>query len=136
MKKKKNRKWRATSILFTVSFGIQWHSWSTQNELISYKLQAYKNHLKGLGTFSNTKQNVHRFSLNLLGLKIMKVESFPKNITFWSAVVFEKWENNATKILMLNVFSWHCFTHFSQNYSTSAHNIFGEAFYSHYLQTV
>ena len=46
--------------------------------------------LKDLGTFCNTKQNVHRFTLNLQGLKIMIVESFPKNITCWSAVVFEK----------------------------------------------
>ena len=38
--------------------------------------------------FSNTKHNVHRFTLNLNSLKIMIVESFPENITYLGAVVF------------------------------------------------
>ena len=54
--------------------------------------------LKDSGTFSKCPQiyiklvqNVHRFTLNLQGLKIMIAESFPSNITYWGAVVFEKW---------------------------------------------
>ena len=39
----------------------------------------------------DTKHNVHRFTLNLQGLKIMIVESFIADITYWGAVVFEKW---------------------------------------------
>ena len=46
--------------------------------------------LKDLGTFCNTKHNVHRFTLNLHRLKIMIVESVPSNISCWGAVVFEK----------------------------------------------
>ena len=33
--------------------------------------------LKDLGTFCNTKHNVHKFTLNLHRLKIMIVASFP-----------------------------------------------------------
>ena len=69
--------------------------------------------VKDLGTFCNTKPNVHRFTLNLYRLKIMIVESFP--------VVFEKWvkqchENTFlhAKIIFVSwlvrrkLFSWHC----------------------------
>ena len=57
-----------------------------------------------LGTFCWTfcwtkNHNVHRFTLNSHSLKIMIVKGFPANITYWGAVVFEKWvkqwhENN------------------------------------------
>ena len=47
--------------------------------------------LKDYVLFPNTKHNVHRFTLNLHSLKIMIVESFPWNFTYWGAVVFEKW---------------------------------------------
>ena len=48
--------------------------------------------LKGIMYFVLTKKlNVHRFTLNLHSLKIMIVESFPWNFTYWGAVVFEKW---------------------------------------------
>ena len=60
--------------------------------------------LKGFGYL----QNVHWFTLNLHGLKMMIVESFPSNNTYWGAVVFEKWvkqsQNNfrltETKIIL------------------------------------
>ena len=55
------------------------------------------------------------------------MESFPSNITYWGAVVFEKWvkqchENTFlhAKIIFVSwslrrkLFSWHCFTHFSK----------------------
>ena len=53
----------------------------------------------------------------------MIVESFPSNITYWGAVVFEKWVkqchentfvNDFKKICLMRqkLFSWHCFTHF------------------------
>ena len=78
--------------------------------------------LKDLGTFCNTKPNVHRFTLNLHSLKIMIVESFPVNIRCWGAVVFEKWviqchENTFSHVswsVRRKLFSWHCFTHFSK----------------------
>ena len=50
--------------------------------------------LQDLGTFLN----VHRFTLNLHGLKIMIVESFPSNITNWDCVVIEKWVKQVTKL--------------------------------------
>ena len=56
--------------------------------------------IEGSGYFlSDTKHNVHRFSLNLHDLQIMKVASFPWNIHCLGAAVFEKWvkqfrENN------------------------------------------
>ena len=83
--------------------------------------------LKDLGTFCNTKHNVHRFTLNLHRLKIMTVESVPEIISCWGAVVFEKLvkqchENTFlhAKIIFVSwslrrkLFSWHCFTHFSK----------------------
>ena len=96
--------------------------------------------LKDLGTFCNTKHNVHRFTLNLHRLKIMIVESFPENISCWGAVVFEKRvkqcnENTflQAKIIFVSwslrrkLYSW------IVNYSTSASSIFREAFYCRYL---
>ena len=56
-------------------------------------------HLKGLCTFWETKHNVHRFTLNL--------QCHENNFRL---------TNHETKIILAckNVFSWHCFTHFSK----------------------
>ena len=44
--------------------------------------RVYESALKDLGTFCNTKHNVHRFTLNLVhSLKIMIIQSFLKNIS-------------------------------------------------------
>ena len=40
---------------------------------------------------------MHRLTLNLQGLKIMIVESFPSSITNLGCVVFEKWVKQVTK---------------------------------------
>ena len=56
--------------------------------VISYKRKI--NLLKGLVLFPNTKHNVHRFALNLHSLKIMIVESFPRNVTLLRCCSF--WE--------------------------------------------
>ena len=59
---------------------------------------------------------------DIFNLKIMIVESFPSNITYWGAVVFEKWVKQChenTFVIDLNnfglmspkLFSCHCFTH-------------------------
>ena len=53
----------------------------------------------------------------------MNVESFPSNITYWGAVVFEKWvkqchentfvnDENYFRLMRWKIFSLHCFTHF------------------------
>ena len=41
-----------------------------------------------------TFQNVHRFTRNLQGLKIMVVESFPSSTIYWGADSF--WETSKT----------------------------------------
>ena len=90
--------------------------------------------LKDLGTFGHTHHNVHRFTLNLHLLKIIKVERLPENINCWGAVVFEKWvklchENTFFKLKIVS------FCLLISN-STPADDFFREAFYHHYLQTV
>ena len=52
------------------------------------RFDLYRVHLKGMYFFLTKKHNVHRFTLNLHSLKIMIVESFPWNFTYWGAVVF------------------------------------------------
>ena len=66
----------------------------SENEIIFFgKFYSLEpgNEFKGYVLFPNKKHNVHRYKLNLHSLKIIIVESFPWNFTYWDAVVFEKW---------------------------------------------
>ena len=74
---------------------------------------------KGFGYFFKMSIDLHF----LQGLKIMIVESLPSNLTYWGAVVFEKWvkqcyENmfvndlNNSRLMRRKLFSCYCFTHF------------------------
>ena len=70
--------------------------------------------------------NVHRFTLNSHSLKIMTLDSVPKNIICWGAVVFEKWvkqchENNwPLRRKLFKLYLHALFYSFLKNDSTAA----------------
>ena len=83
--------------------------------------------LKDLGILCNTKHNVHRLKLNLHRLKIMIVESLHVNLLI---IMSRKYVLHVKLILVFRDQNYFCelFHSFLKMYSTSASNIYREAF--------
>ena len=64
MKKTNHSEYKTSKLKIVLVF--ERYFWLTQGRTAT---------LKDLGTFSNTKHNVHRFTLNVHGLKIMIIQS-------------------------------------------------------------
>ena len=117
-----------------------WRHECTKNDT---KLIRFDNNFD-LGTFCNTKHIIHRFTLNLHGVKIMILKAY-LNISCWGAVIFEKWvkQCHESKFLHAKIF----FVSWSPRQKNYFHDIVllifsktiptqQEVFFYHYLQTV
>ena len=95
--------WFWSLTLLTLGTRAGWGEWrkgrARAGIMVRYGPNYYRAIVKGVGTFCNIKHNVHRFTLNLHGLKIMMIESFPQNIFCWRAVFFYRIEQCLTNYM-------------------------------------